>query len=89
LAFVPSTPATIGETYVPADPGIPPRLSDVIAGLRQAAGRRLFILPLPTEYVEIPLRMTLPSRYFSIHIRYDRFQCSSRENRKHWNDPDA
>jgi UDP-glucose 4-epimerase len=57
LAFVLSTPATLGETYVLADPGIPPRLSDVIAGLRQAAGRRLLILPLPTDYVEIPLRM--------------------------------
>jgi nucleoside-diphosphate-sugar epimerase len=57
LDFVLATPATIGETYVVADPGIPPALSDVIAVLRQAGGRRPFLLPMPTRCVEIPLRM--------------------------------
>lgn len=56
LAFVLSSPATIGETYVVADPGIPPRLPDLIATLRKAGGRRPLIFPLPTHYVETPLR---------------------------------
>jgi nucleoside-diphosphate-sugar epimerase len=57
LAFVLATPATIGETYVVADPGIPPRLSDVFATLRQAKGRRAFILPMSPDYIELPLRL--------------------------------
>jgi nucleoside-diphosphate-sugar epimerase len=57
LRFVLSAPAAIGETYVVADPGIPPRLSEVIAALREAQGRRPLILPLPAHYVEIPLRL--------------------------------
>jgi len=57
LNFVLSTPSTIGETYVVADPGIPPRLADVLATMRKALGRRPLILPLPTHYVEIPLRL--------------------------------
>jgi len=57
LAFVLATPATIGETYVVADPGIPPPLSAVFAALRQAKGRRPLILPMPKRYVEILLRM--------------------------------
>jgi nucleoside-diphosphate-sugar epimerase len=56
LTFVLSSPATIGETYVVADPGIPPRLPDLIATLRKARGRRPLIFPLPTHYVEAPLR---------------------------------
>jgi len=56
LTFVLSSPATIGETYVVADPGIPPRLPDLIATLRKARGRRPLIFPLPTHYVETPLR---------------------------------
>ncbi len=47
VAFVLSTPATIGETYVLADPGIPPSLADVVVTLRQAQHRRPLILPLP------------------------------------------
>ena len=39
LAFVLATPATIGETYVVADPGIPPRLSDVF--VNAAAGSQV------------------------------------------------
>jgi nucleoside-diphosphate-sugar epimerase len=57
LAFVLATPATIGETYVVADPGIPPRLSDVFAMLRQARGRRAFIMPMSPDYIELPLRL--------------------------------
>ncbi len=57
LAFVLATPATIGETYVVADPGIPPRLSDVFATLRQARGRRAFIMPMSPDYIELPLRL--------------------------------
>jgi nucleoside-diphosphate-sugar epimerase len=57
LTFVLSTPATIGETYVVADPGIPPRLADVIAAMRKARRRFMFILPMPTDYVQFPLRL--------------------------------
>ena len=57
LAFVLATPATIGETYVVADPGIPPRLSDVFATLRQARGRRAFMMPMSPDYIELPLRL--------------------------------
>jgi nucleoside-diphosphate-sugar epimerase len=57
LAFVLATPATIGETYVIADPGIPPRLADVFATLRQAKGRRAFFLPMSPDYIELPLRL--------------------------------
>ncbi len=57
LKFVLSTPAALGETYVVADPGIPPRLADVMATLRKAAGRWPLIVPLPTHYLEIPLRL--------------------------------
>jgi nucleoside-diphosphate-sugar epimerase len=56
LSFVLSASATIGETYIVADPGIPPRLPDLIATLRQARGRRPLVLPLPTHYLEAPLR---------------------------------
>jgi nucleoside-diphosphate-sugar epimerase len=55
--FVLSSPATLGETYVVADPGIPPRLPDVLATLRKAQGRWPLIVPLPTHYVETTLRL--------------------------------
>ncbi len=57
LDFVLATPAAIGETYVVADPGTPPRLADVIATLRQSQGRRPLLLPLPPRYLELPLRL--------------------------------
>ncbi len=57
LTFVLATPTTIGETYVVADPGIPPRLSDVFVTLRQAQGRRAFIMPMSPDYIELPLRL--------------------------------
>jgi UDP-glucose 4-epimerase len=57
LTFVLSAPAAIGQTYVVADPGIPPRLGDLLATLRQALGRWPLIVPMPTHYLEIPARM--------------------------------
>lgn len=57
LCFVLSTPTTIGETYVVADPGMPPRLVDIVKTLREAQGRRPFVLPLPPRSVEILLRL--------------------------------
>lgn len=57
LSFVLSAPAAAGETFVVADPGIPPRLPDVMATLREAQGRWPLILPLPTDYLETPLRL--------------------------------
>lgn len=56
LRFVLSSPAAIGETYIVADPGIPPRLPDLIATLRRAQGRRPLVLPLPPHYLQAPLR---------------------------------
>jgi UDP-glucose 4-epimerase len=56
LSFVLATPATIGETYVVADPGIPPRLSDVIGTMRRARRRWRLIFPMSPDYVEFPLR---------------------------------
>jgi nucleoside-diphosphate-sugar epimerase len=57
LEFVLSSPATLGETYVVADPGIPPRLGDLIATMRRAQGRRPLLLPLPPHYLETSLRL--------------------------------
>ena len=57
LSFVLSATNTKGETYVVADPGIPLRLPDVMATLRQAQGRRPLMVPMPTDYVEVPLRL--------------------------------
>ncbi len=57
LNFVLAAPAAIGETYIVADPGIPPRLSDIIAILREARGRRPLVLSMPPHYLEMPLRL--------------------------------
>lgn len=57
LTFVLATPGTVDETYVVADPGIPPRLSDVIAILRKARGRWPLLVPLPLAFVEFALRL--------------------------------
>ena len=57
LTFVLSAPGAIGETYIVADPGMPLRLADVIATLREARGRRPFMLSIPRQYIEIPLRL--------------------------------
>ena len=57
LTFVLSAPGAIGETYIVADPGMPLRLADVIATLREARGRRPLMLSIPRQYIEIPLRL--------------------------------
>jgi nucleoside-diphosphate-sugar epimerase len=57
LHFVLSAQATIGETYVVADPGIPPATSDLIGSMRRAQGRRLLLLPIQIRFAEAPLRM--------------------------------
>lgn len=57
LRFVLATPATAGETYIVADPGIPPRLPEAIATLRQAQGRRPLLAPMPMHYVASSLRL--------------------------------
>jgi UDP-glucose 4-epimerase len=57
VAFVLAAPATLGQTYVVADPGEPPRLSDIFAVLRQSIGRRPLLLPLPPRAIEVPLRL--------------------------------
>jgi nucleoside-diphosphate-sugar epimerase len=57
VQFVLSAPAAIGETYVVADPGFPPRLADIVAALRLAQGRRPLLWPMPPASIELPLRM--------------------------------
>jgi len=57
LRFVLSAPVAIGETYIVADPGVPPRLADIVATLRLARGRRFrLVVPMPPDYVEGLLR---------------------------------
>jgi nucleoside-diphosphate-sugar epimerase len=57
LEFVLSSPQTIGQTYVVADPGIPPTLPDLVATMRKAQGRWSLLLPMPPQYVENTLRL--------------------------------
>jgi UDP-glucose 4-epimerase len=57
LRFVLIAQVARGETYVVADPGIPPALCDVIVTLRRAQGRRPFVLRVPKQCFEIALRM--------------------------------
>jgi UDP-glucose 4-epimerase len=57
IAFVLSYPKASRETYVVCDPGVAMRVSDVIATLREAGGRRKLFLPAPLQYLEIPLRI--------------------------------
>jgi nucleoside-diphosphate-sugar epimerase len=57
LTFALATSAAIGETYIVADPGIPPKLADLIATLRRAQGRWPLVFPTPTHYFETALRM--------------------------------
>jgi nucleoside-diphosphate-sugar epimerase len=56
LRFVLATRATIGETYVVADPGIPPATSDLIASIRRAQGRRPLLISFQIRFAEVPLR---------------------------------
>jgi nucleoside-diphosphate-sugar epimerase len=57
LAFVLSSPQTLGQTYVVADPGIPPSLPDLVATIRKAQGRWSLLLPMPPHYLENILRL--------------------------------
>jgi len=57
LIYVLASPATLGETYIVADPGMPPRLADIAATLRKARGRWPLIVALPTQYLETALRV--------------------------------
>jgi nucleoside-diphosphate-sugar epimerase len=57
LTFALSSPAATAETYVVADPGLPPQFAEVVATLRTAQGRPPLLLPLPPRCVEIPLRL--------------------------------
>jgi len=57
LRFVLTAPGAIGETYVVADPGIPPPTADLIASIRRAQGRRVLLLPIQIRFAEKPLRM--------------------------------
>ena len=56
LTFVLSSPDTVGETYVLADPGMALKLGDIITTIRRANGRRPFLVPMSTDYLEWPLR---------------------------------
>jgi nucleoside-diphosphate-sugar epimerase len=56
LTFMLSSPGTVGETYVVADPGMALKLGDIITTIRQANGRRPFLMPMSTDYLEWPLR---------------------------------
>ena len=56
LEFVLSSSEAIGETYAVADPGMALKLGDVIATIRQARGRRPFLVSMSTDYLEWPLR---------------------------------
>jgi nucleoside-diphosphate-sugar epimerase len=57
LRFVLSSPAALGQTFIVADPGIPPRLGDLAAALRTAQGRWPLIVPMPPHYLEMALRV--------------------------------
>jgi nucleoside-diphosphate-sugar epimerase len=56
VRFVLSASVTSGETYIVADPGIAPRLSEVMATLRRAQGRRPLLFPMPPGLLEAGLR---------------------------------
>ncbi len=60
IEFALSASAALGETYIVADPGIPPRLADVMTTLREAQGRLPMILPMPKHFVEKPMRLLRP-----------------------------
>ena len=60
IEFALSAPAALSETFIVADPGTPPRLTDVIATLRQAQRRHPMIFPFPRHYIEMPARLLRP-----------------------------
>lgn len=57
VRFVLGASDTLGQTYIVADPGIALRLSDVMATLRKAHGRRPLLLPMPPGLLEAGLRL--------------------------------
>jgi nucleoside-diphosphate-sugar epimerase len=57
LRFVLGTPKTLGETYIVADPGLPPSFAELIATLREAQGRQPLLLPVPTGVFSTALRL--------------------------------
>jgi nucleoside-diphosphate-sugar epimerase len=57
LRFVLGAANTLGETYIVADPGMPPSLAELIATLRKAQGRRPLLLPVPTVVFSAALRL--------------------------------
>jgi nucleoside-diphosphate-sugar epimerase len=56
LEFVVALPQTSNETYLVADPGIPPNMADLVRAIRHAEGRRALLLPSQMQYAEAPLR---------------------------------
>ena len=56
LTFMLTSPNTVDETYVVADPGMALKLCDIIKTIRQATGRRPFLMPMSTDYLKWPLR---------------------------------
>jgi nucleoside-diphosphate-sugar epimerase len=74
LSFVLAAPATRGETYLVADPGIPPALCDIVRTLRQARGRRPLLMRVPKPYFAIALHMMRRGdawRRFASNLRVD------------------
>jgi len=57
LHFVLASPATKNETYLVADPGPAPTLSETIAALRQASDRTAGIVPMAPRLIEWSLRI--------------------------------
>ncbi|HEY1980256.1 MAG TPA: NAD-dependent epimerase/dehydratase family protein [Xanthobacteraceae bacterium] len=56
--FVLKASSTAGQTYIVADPGTAPSLYEILAILREAQrGRRTGLWPMPTGFIEFPLRM--------------------------------
>lgn len=58
LSFVLSTPAALGQTFIVADPGIPPRFADLATAVRTAQDRWPLIVPMPPHYLETALRLS-------------------------------
>jgi nucleoside-diphosphate-sugar epimerase len=57
LHFVLASPAAKNETYLVADPGPAPTLSETIAALRQASDRTAGIVPMAPQLIEWVLRI--------------------------------
>ncbi len=57
LTFILGAPNTIGETYIVADPGRAPSLSEVVATLRQTQNLPPRLFSMPTGTLAVPLRL--------------------------------